>query len=454
MAHHQTRRSRSTGDALHTAAAILTLVVVVFLLAFPSRHDVGPTARRGVGTTELKTAVVVDQSRTRDSAEAPATETTTAATPSPPPALTEAPLPAPTPLPTEEGEFNNVVIEPLPLEWRDPEQVFASAASQREAAPVLLFFPETAKSIQSAFIDEYLPSRVFADVQIVLHNHEADAVSSLVEAQLGRSVPRHRWLLFVESNRTSCETLRRIAAVVKPTVGFLWNHDDGADQPCHVGALKKSVRLIFRQLAGNAVDRLSVGHGVFPLPPMWVPGAFHSVNYSKSDFAIASKRKFVWSFVGGSKPLRKKTIDALSRVKPNRFTFANTSVVSPQSMIQDYYSKAKFVPVECGVEFVDCLRVFDASKAGAIPIVVGTESHIVERFGHFFDVVEPLSMRTYRSPPWLTADNWEDALRQVLQLLETPAEIDALQKVAIEFYEQIVRNVVFAIVNNVRRAAT
>eukprot|EP00041_Stephanoeca_diplocostata_P022309 m.530459 g.530459 ORF g.530459 m.530459 type:complete len:347 (+) comp22027_c1_seq9:261-1301(+) len=105
-------------------------------------------------------------------------------------------------------------------------------------------------------------------------------------------------------------------------------------------------------------------------------------------------REYMWAFAGTVKQDRANAMRAFDDFVPHP-----RKTAFPPTMLHRLYSDAHFVPCGRGNINLDCFRNYEASIAGAVPIVVGTESEISDTFGHFG-----------AAPPWVFAKSWTDAV--------------------------------------------
>jgi hypothetical protein len=86
-----------------------------------------------------------------------------------------------------------------------------------------------------------------------------------------------------------------------------------------------------------------------------------------------NERQFRWSFVGTVSKNREKMIKKFRSSGMVPYFLMNG--ISPSKMFE-IYSNSIFVPNDRGHINLDCLRLYEASLCGAIPIVVGNIEEI------------------------------------------------------------------------------
>jgi GR25 family glycosyltransferase involved in LPS biosynthesis len=120
------------------------------------------------------------------------------------------------------------------------------------------------------------------------------------------------------------------------------------------------------------------------------------------------ERTYNWSFVGDMKSDRWEMLEQFSKIDRN---FTGTQV--SKSDMMNAYINSVFVPCGRGNSTLDCFRLYEASMAGAIPVVVGSREEISCTFKY------------EENPPWIFAETWEAASNYCKELLN---DYEALQK--------------------------
>ena len=143
---------------------------------------------------------------------------------------------------------------------------------------------------------------------------------------------------------------------------------------------------------------------------LYIPLGYKNVgkDYFKDNYPIklSTERKYDWSFIGDSnKHDRSQILYQLSLSSLKRYCIGNS--ISSRQML-DIYSESIFVPNCRGNVTMDCFRTYEASICGAIPLIVGDKHEL---------------NRTYfkeENPPWIFADNWDNAIKEGLYLINNP----------------------------------
>lgn len=123
-----------------------------------------------------------------------------------------------------------------------------------------------------------------------------------------------------------------------------------------------------------------------------------------------SERKYNWSFIGDMKTDRWEMVDAFSIIKKN---FIGSGISKPEMM--DVYLDSIFVLSGRGNSSINCFRLYEASMAGAIPVVVGSQDEI------------DLTFMYEENPPWIFVDTWENAVKECKRLLRNKKRLQDIQ---------------------------
>lgn len=138
-----------------------------------------------------------------------------------------------------------------------------------------------------------------------------------------------------------------------------------------------------------------------------------------------NERQFRWSFVGEVRKNREKMIKKFRSSGLVPYFLMNG--ISPSQMF-DVYSNSIFVPNDRGHVNLDCLRLYEASLCGAIPIVVGNMEEIKNTFMY------------EECPPWIFADSWEKAIEVCKKLLKDPILLQKRQNTVLYWWHRRVQN--------------
>ena len=108
-----------------------------------------------------------------------------------------------------------------------------------------------------------------------------------------------------------------------------------------------------------------------------------SSSIGRHDIPRMQDRSLQWAFVGRLKQDRRTMVDAFSFALNESY---HISYDSPPAEIWDVYRNAKFVPNGRGNVILDCFRLYEASLAGAVPVVVRSWSEIRVTFYYGGDI--------------------------------------------------------------------
>jgi hypothetical protein len=123
-------------------------------------------------------------------------------------------------------------------------------------------------------------------------------------------------------------------------------------------------------------------------------------------------RRYTWSFVGELKQDRTEMLRTFLRELPTGHV---TRGKTPQEMFA-IYQDSLFVISGRGNASLDCFRLYEATIAGAIPVVVGTEEELAATFHYGGD-----------RPPFLYATTWDDATRKCKEVLYDISRAEKIQ---------------------------
>ncbi|GAB0493356.1 hypothetical protein MMPV_004637 [Pyropia vietnamensis] len=164
------------------------------------------------------------------------------------------------------------------------------------------------------------------------------------------------------------------------------------------------------------------------IPLGYMAGMFDS-NYTARRRAhanattLASQRRYAWAFP--SKLLGKGREPMLAAF---RSWAGAPHTVGPRSVTATRlaYESAAFVPNSHGNVVLDCFRLYEASMAGAIPVVVATPAEFQANFGALPEL-----------PPWVVAPDWATALAAVRALAANKAKLDARQRTVSQWWWRV-----------------
>lgn len=154
-----------------------------------------------------------------------------------------------------------------------------------------------------------------------------------------------------------------------------------------------------------------------------------SIEASLNSLEISSSsRQYLWTFIGEVRAHkdRRYAIEVFSSWKPHFVEYQN--YIHPTSVREIYY-ESKFVIVGRGHVNLDCFKIYEATIAGAIPIVVGPEDELNKVFQFEGDF----------PGGFLFASSYEEALLKCQNM--TDNDIDELRKINVNWYIQRIQSI-------------
>ena len=165
-------------------------------------------------------------------------------------------------------------------------------------------------------------------------------------------------------------------------------------------------------------------------------GYNNGVERNRPNLVAASKRRYVWSFLGQvNKSSRPDMAHGLVKVAPN-FLFATDDVpgfvmynkvaekrrLFPREEYAEFLFESSFSPCPMGNANLECFRVYESLECGSIPIVEKRAT-----LDYFRELLGDHPMPTVRS--------WSEARGLIGDLLEKPTQMDALQQSCVAWWQ-------------------
>ncbi len=242
----------------------------------------------------------------------------------------------------------------------------------------------------------------------------------LFQFALGFKGSRHCVLVF-SSNETSLLEICLFIRLIQPKV-LIHLSDEFGDRADYA-QLASEVDLLVRQYHhGKYFEPANVIY--MPLGYMTgMLGGQKSTNLG--NFHPIADRINIWGFAGN--PDKQNRADVLQL-----FTQWKAGVqvqnISPADMY-DLYQNCIFVPSPRGNIRLDCFRLYEASIAGAIPVVAASKEEIADTFCK------------EESPPWIFADTWKQVIEICQTELESPDLLQQRQELILSWWKARVENV-------------
>lgn len=146
----------------------------------------------------------------------------------------------------------------------------------------------------------------------------------------------------------------------------------------------------------------------------------------------SSDRRYMWSWVGRLKLDRAEMLTKFWAMW-NNLVITNSDIT--QAELYKIYSDSVFVPGGRGNSSLDCWRLCEATVAGAIPVVVGSEEEIDHTF-RFFDNL----------PPWVYAQDWDSAVRKCQEVQFNPDRLNEMQANNVNWWERTMGSIRISVV--------
>ena len=220
-----------------------------------------------------------------------------------------------------------------------------------------------------------------------------------------------------------CPAVRRLWEATRPDLVFLLSDEYGAHR-CYDDVSAETARVVLRQYSVRKygwTEHRNAYH------MMLGAQGFHDDAIGSLPMKPPSERKFVWTFSGNRKSDRVYMTTVLAQhLSPHKFVWHG---MKPVEMVRDLYFESMFVPVGRGGQSLDCFRMYEACRAGAIPIVVGPREEIVKTFSTFLGYEE-------RLPMFVFADTWSGAVRSVKLLMSNRTLLHQYHEASLEFWSR------------------
>jgi hypothetical protein len=150
--------------------------------------------------------------------------------------------------------------------------------------------------------------------------------------------------------------------------------DEYGDLGSHM-VLASDVRLMLRQYWHEGYTSFP---NVHQIPLGYMSGSLNGSPSLDLEVKPPSERAYEWCFLGKIKQDREVLITNFHQLTGP--SVVHTDYRPPWEMMQTYEDTI-FIPNGRGWHTLDCLRLYEASLAGAIPVVVGDQEEIRTTFG-------------------------------------------------------------------------
>lgn len=217
------------------------------------------------------------------------------------------------------------------------------------------------------------------------------------------------------------ENLLEIAYILKPKIiFFLGDERNFCQYDQKLLAEKSYIEKIFHQYN----HRMVLDDKIFFQIPL---GIFHKEFSREKPLDLIEKKIYDWAFVGELKHERFELICQFTEAFGYNFLHTDTTqwdnlhdMSVPPSLIFEVYKKSFFVLIGRGNVSLDCVRIYEAIVAGALPVVIGNATEVQNTF--FYN---------NESPFLIQAEKIQDAILLCQYYLENKFEY--VQKVEYNF---------------------
>ena len=228
-------------------------------------------------------------------------------------------------------------------------------------------------------------------------------------------VPSEDYVLIFSIGGANIHHLQELCIKKHPKIIFMISDEFGVNP--EFNELSKYTTLFVRQYYHK---HYPVFENIVYMPLGYMKGML-PCNSTELKVKPINERQFRWSFVGTIRQNREKMIKKLRNSGMVPYFLMNG--ISPSEMFE-IYSNSIFVPNDRGHTNLDCLRLYEASLCGAIPIVVGN----IEEIKHTFFQEE--------CPPWIFAKSWDKAVEVCYRLLKNPIELQKRQNTVLYWWSK------------------
>lgn len=253
-----------------------------------------------------------------------------------------------------------------------------------------------------------------------LQNFDSASELSQVAATLVKETgtSHQQFSIIIVFNDESIEDMLRVIDLLRPRV-LIQLSDEWGQHP-EMLDLADRVPLFLRQ---HRFLHYPFKPNLFQIPLGYMTGMLNGTSaLQRSDIPQISARTKDWVFVGTLKQDRSAMIEAFSSGL-NRSYYVSHSAAAPEMF--EVYKTTIFAPNGRGNVVLDCFRLYEASLAGAIPVVVGSWDEI--KGGFYFDG---------DMPPWIFEPDWESAVNRCADMLPNLDALQALQDHNLQWWER------------------
>ena len=239
-----------------------------------------------------------------------------------------------------------------------------------------------------------------------------------------------RGVLVFSSNHLTIREIGFLIRLIKPRILLHLSDEFGTRES--YARLADQVDLVVRQHHHGAYNEPD---NVAYMPLGYMAGMLEGRNSTDlQDVPPLSHRQYIWSFVGDNRKQDRQTVLGMFA---NWKSGVHMNNITPAAMFE-LYKNSIFVPSPRGNVRMDCFRLYEASLAGAIPVVASSREEIADTFCK------------EQEPPWIIDETWERAIQTCQAELEQPALLQDRQSRLLEWWKGRVQNVRYQISNKLQ----
>ena len=275
----------------------------------------------------------------------------------------------------------------------------------------------------------YIVKEYLKGYNVTIQQYDAEAFNrnSPAFANLKRHVPvlNPPVVLTVHAEVTSCADFEWMLQALKPALTFLLSNELGG-KGCHQDAAGTHSGLVLRHYSA-----IKYNYKQYPNVHQVMLGSRdgmmdHITDATWKNLIPAPKRRNVWAFSGKKKSDREEMVAELKPLTPNEWYWETKTPAETADLMLN----ATFVPNGRGWVSLECFRLFEASRLGAIPVVVGSTTEVEASFSYHLGYMGKL-------PPWLYASSWSEAREKMEKLYHFTDALTAKQNAVLDFYAAV-----------------
>ena len=231
-------------------------------------------------------------------------------------------------------------------------------------------------------------------------------------------------ILIFSSNEVEYNDINNIVNKLNPLI--IIHLSDEVGNKKEYDTLANKTQLLLREYNHFGYDNYN---NIYQIPLGYMQKMLSNTNnlssINRNDIKSINDRKYIWSFIGNIKQDRLELINLFK----NNFKSYFCDRTAPQNMF-NIYNNSIFVPNGRGNVTLDCLRLYEASLSGAIPIVVGDMDEINITFNYNNNL-----------PPFIYEKSWSDAIIKCNYLLNNKNELINKQTQIILWWNNIIKDI-------------